>query len=242
MKALRRALAMVLVAAILLTLGLFGWAWFGARPQDLPWTPLRLDQPVGLFTGSKLAALHGHFAQCRALLDEAGVPYSVLPPVTEGANCGYDDALRLPAGDARRIAFAPANVGMSCPVAAAIAMWEWNVVQPAALRRFGSQVVTFEHLGSYNCRRIYGRAAGDWSEHAHANAIDVSGFRLADGTRVTVADDWHGRDAKAAFLHDVRDGACKLFATVLSPDYNAAHHNHLHLDQAVRPMGWHACR
>jgi hypothetical protein len=41
----------------------------------------------------------------------------------------------------------------------------------------------------------------------------------------------------------VRDGACRLFATTLSPDYNAAHADHLHLDQANRGAGgWRACR
>ncbi|MCE3544180.1 extensin family protein, partial [Escherichia coli] len=91
-----------------------------------------------------------------------------------------------------------------------------------------------EHLGSYACRRLYGRAAGNWSEHARANAIDIAGFRLANGTRITVARDWRGQSAKAAFLRDVRDGACRVYATVLSPDYNVAHRDHLHLDQADR--------
>ena len=40
-----------------------------------------------------------------------------------------------------------------------------------------------------------------------------------------------------------RDGACRVFSTVLSPDYNAAHRDHLHLDTANRgPSGWRACR
>ena len=133
------------------------------------------------------------------------------------------------------------EVGTACPVAAALAMWEWNVVQPAAERRFHSRVDTVAHFGSYNCRPIAGEAT--WSEHATADAIDIAGFRLANGTRITVARDWRGKDAKAAFLRDVRNGACKVFATVLSPDYNAAHHDHLHLDQAERgAWGWRACR
>jgi hypothetical protein len=41
----------------------------------------------------------------------------------------------------------------------------------------------------------------------------------------------------------VRNGACQLFATVLSPDYNEAHRDHLHFDQAERgAMGWRGCR
>ncbi|HVJ02806.1 MAG TPA: extensin family protein, partial [Sphingomonas sp.] len=143
----------------------------------------------------------------------------------------------------QRIDFSPARLGVSCPVAAALAMWEWNVVQPAAQRHFGQPVATIEHLGSYSCRRMYGRSVGDWSEHATADALDVAGFRLADGKRIRVLADWEEGGAKAAFLHEVRDGACRLFSTVLSPDYNAAHRDHLHLDQAERgEMGWRACR
>jgi hypothetical protein len=75
-----------------------------------------------------------------------------------------------------------------------------------------------------------------------ANAIDVTGFQLTDGRRISVLRDWPRASPEAAFLRDARDGASDLFATVLSPDYNAAHRDHLHLDQADRPSGWHLCR
>ena len=45
------------------------------RPQDLPWTTLQLDQPIGYFTGRKLAALDGKYQQCRRLLDAANMHY-----------------------------------------------------------------------------------------------------------------------------------------------------------------------
>jgi hypothetical protein len=70
----------------------------------------------------------------------------------------------------------------------------------------------------------------------------VAGFRLEDGTRVSVVRDWTAGGAKSDFLKEVRDGGCDLFATVLSPDYNAAHRDHLHLDQAQRgSLGWRGC-
>jgi hypothetical protein len=122
-------------------------------------------------------------------------------------------------------------------------MWEWHVLQPAALEHLGTRVTALEHFGSYSCRRIYGRAEGQWSEHARANALDVSGFRLADGRKVSVLGDWNDGGPEGRFLRAVRDGACDLFATTLSPDYNRAHRDHLHLDQAERgAMGWRACR
>jgi hypothetical protein len=234
---------------ILMLLGLLGFAallLYGharSHPEDLPWTRLDLAQPVGAFTGRKLAALGGEGAQCKALLRRAGVRYTALPSRSEGAQCGYSDAVRFQAGGALDLAYAPADVGTSCPVAAALALWEWHVVQPAAIRHLGTKVARIEHLGSYSCRRLYGRSEGQWSEHASANAIDIAGFRLADGRRVSVLGDWEDQDGKAAFLREVRDGACPLFATVLSPDYNAAHRDHFHFDQADRgEWGWRGCR
>lgn len=212
------------------------------HPQDMPWTPLDLSQPVGVFTGRKLAGLTRDPARCRSLLDRAGVEYTALPP-RAGGRCGYADGVRFAPGGARRIGWNPPDLGVSCPVAAALAVWEWEVVQPAALRHFGRPVARIDHFGSFSCRRMYGRSEGDWSEHATADAIDIAGFRLEGGTRITVARDWDGGAARAAFLREVRDGACKLFATTLSPDYNAAHADHLHLDQAERgEMGWRLCR
>jgi len=238
----RRFVAAVVVAMLLLMAALLALAALRGRPGDLPWVRLDLGDSIGWFTGRKLAALHGDFPHCRALLDRAGVRYSAPLPRIEG-NCGYDDAVHFEPGGSRTIQLVPTNVRTACPVAAAVAKWEWDIVQPAARRHFGARVVAIEHLGSYNCRRLYGRPSGDWSEHAHANALDVAAFRLADGTRIAVVKDWTAGGAKAAFLRDVRDGACRLFATVLSPDYNAAHRDHLHLDQAPRgALGWRACR
>ena len=243
MRALRRIAGVVILGGVLLSLAFLLWATLRGRPQDLPWTPLDLGAPIGLFTGRKLTALTDDAPACRALLDTAGVRYTRLPSRSDGAQCGYDDAVRFTTGGARRIAFTPAGLGTSCPVAAALAVWEWNVVQPQAEAILGSRVVEIRHFGSYLCRRLYGRDQGNGTEHARANAVDIAGFQMADGRAISVVKDWRGDAPAARFLHAVRDGACDLFATTLSPDYNAAHRDHLHLDQAARgATGWRACR
>lgn len=232
-----------LVLALLLLAGVLLYGRSRSHPEDMPWTTLDLARPIGAFTARKLAALGGDGAQCRTLLDRAGVRFSVLPDRSDGPRCGIRDAVRFRPGGALGVRYAPPDLGTACPVAAALALWEWHVLQPAALRHFGTKVARVEHFGSYNCRRMYGRSDGAWSEHSTANAVDIAGFRLEDGRRVSVLGDWPGGDAKSAFLREVRDGACRLFATVLSPDYNAAHRDHLHLDQADRgALGWRACR
>lgn len=237
-----RIIKTTLWLALLAFIGLLVWGYAQRTPQGMSWNELDLAQPVGALTGRKLVGLTGDGPRCEALLARAGVRFASLPPVRAGA-CGYDDGVRLASGGSRTIGFAPAGVGTSCAVASGLALWEWHVVQPAALRHFGSAAVRIDHFGSYSCRRLYGRSAGAYSEHSTADAFDVAGFRMADGTRVTVVGDWSGGGAKAAFLRDVRDGACDLFSTVLSPDYNAAHRDHFHLDQAERgATGWRGCR
>ena len=224
-------------AATLLLLAAIGFLFWTETGSD----PLDLGADPGPLTGRELVALRRDPDACRALLDRAGVRYERLALRQDGPSCGWGAGLKLASGGARTIALAPDEPPLTCQIAAALAMWEWSVVQPAAQRYLGTSVVEFEHLGTYNCRRIAGSPS--WSEHATANAIDIAGFRLADGRRLTILDDWRGTGPEATFLRQVRTGACKVYATVLSPDYNAAHRDHLHLDQASRgAMAWRVCR
>ena len=235
-----------IVLLVLIALAAVGWHFarqhIAAHPQDVPWTPLRLDDPIGAFSLRKIASLGDSPAQCLRLLSEAETRHVAAPPRQSGADCGYSDGMRIvPSED--EPALAPAGLVTSCPVAAAMTVWERQVLQQAAIRHLGSKVTAINHAGSYSCRRLYGRDEGRFSEHATADAIDIIGFDLADGRRVSVLADWRSTGPKATFLHDVRDGACRLFATVLSPDYNAAHADHLHFDQASRGrMGIGVCQ
>lgn len=243
MRRARRTISSLLALALLALGALLLYGHARRHPEDMPWTALDLGQPIGLFTGRKLAALTDNAPRCRALLGRAGIRYTALPARPEGPRCGHEGAVRLGPGGAREIAYRPANLGMNCAVAAGLALWEWHVVQPAAQRHFGRSVAAIDHFGSYNCRRMYGRGEGNWSEHARANAVDIAAFILDDGRRISLAGDWDDNGARGRFLREVRDGACDVFATVLSPDYNAAHRDHFHLDQAARgSTGWRACR
>ncbi len=201
------------------------------HPENLPWTPLSLSAPIGRFTGAKMARLTEDAPNCRQLLREAGADFAAAPPVTAG-QCGYTDGVRVTPNTMLVAGFEPAKPTVACPVAAALLVWEREIVRPAALRHFGTPIKIIEHLGSFNCRRIAG--SPNWSQHATANAIDIACFRLADGATIRVRDDWNGEPARAAFLREVRDGACRVFTTTLSPDYNKSHADHFHLDQTRR--------
>jgi len=225
------------VLTLLVAMGLAMFEWIERHPQDMPWTPLSLAEPVGRFTALKLSGLRDKPGECRALLDAAEQRYKVAPVVVGGPSCGYSDGVKLIASAGYD--YVP-RATLACPMAAGLFLWEQQVVQPAAQLHFGRAVARVDHFGSYSCRRIGGSGAGGWSEHATAGAIDIAGFRLRGGHRITVAADWAGNARDAAFLRAVRDGACRIFGTTLSPDYNAAHRDHLHLDLASRGGG-HFC-
>lgn len=240
---MRRAIIWFIILAILAVALIEIRAWFDRRPQDLPWTKLDLDDPVGRFTAAKLAALGDNPAQCRAMLAAAGALDRPAPNRILSEDCAYRDGMLLRGGEARRANFAPPALVTSCPGAAALLLWDERVLQPAARRHFGEAVTRLIHAGSFSCRRIYNRSQGAWSEHATADAVDITGFQLADGRIISVLRDWEPERPAGAFLREVRDGACGMFATVLSPDYNLAHRDHLHLDQAKRgEMGFRVCR
>lgn len=123
---------------------------------------------------------------------------------------------------------------LDCPMIAALNNWVRDVVQPEAQARFNERVVEIESFGTYSCRGINGDAGARLSEHAFGNAIDVSGFRLADGREISIMRDWpNGDEPTQAFLRDVHGGACGYFTTVLGPGYNFLHYNHFHLDLAM---------
>lgn len=232
-RVIRTVLPWLILVATVVVLSLYARDYIRKHPQDVPWTPLRLDDPIGRWTLRKLVTLSDNPAQCRALLAAAGAADTPATARLVTPDCGYADGMTLAAASGEAI-FAPPGVVTRCPVAAALLLWERQALQPAAERHFGHRVTQIHNAGSFSCRRINGRADGPFSEHATANAIDITGFRLSDGTKVTVLHDWPRGGAKAAFLRDARDGACDLFVTTLSPEYNAAHADHMHLDQAAR--------
>lgn len=224
---LMRALALALVGAVAAT----AWAWWRGHwappPPWNPWAPLDLAEAPNLLTSYKLQRLEGSPERCLAALGASGWRWAPLPDRETGPGCGLRNAVRIEAMD---VAVGPA-FSLSCPAAVSLALWERHVLQPEAQAHLGSRVVRLEHFGSYACRNVYGRAQGRRSQHATAEAFDVAGFVTADGQRVRVASDWRGEAGAASFLHAVHRGACRFFDGTLGPDYNQAHHDHLHLDR-----------
>lgn len=182
----------------------------------------------------KLARLAHDPEACAAALAGSTLAHAPVPdrPIEHG--CGWSNAVRVSSLPARL----GAPVVLSCPAAVSLAMWERHGLQPLAVAHFGRRVAAIEHAGSFACRDIGGRGAaqegGRRSEHATANALDVSAFILDDGRRIGVARQWSNVDEgerDARFLHAVHADACRWWRVVLGPRYNAAHRDHLHLDR-----------
>ena len=196
-------------------------------PEWSPWATLDVNAPPNLLTRYKLSRLSGDAELCARVLADTGLRYRPLPDERTGDDCGLFDAVTLE----RTASEVGTPFSLTCRAAISLALWEEHAVAPAAERLLDSPVRRIEHFGSYACRNVYGRPDATRSRHATAEAFDVAGFVLADGRRIRVLGSWNEDTAAARFLHEVRDGACRFFDGVLSPDHNAAHRDHLHLDR-----------
>lgn len=174
--------------------------------------------------------------QCISQLGKAQVRFTPVPDQTFGAGCSQLGSVRLSAialmdPGRGRSELAISNIGpVRCELAQRFAGWAQYGIARAAEQLLGSPLVRIETMGSYSCRTIAG--SPKLSQHAHANAIDIAGFVLADGRRISVKDGWNGSNQERAFLRTIHASACKRFGTVLGPEYNAAHRDHLHVDMS----------
>lgn len=169
---------------------------------------------------------------CLAELGNAGVRFDPLPDRYLGQGCSTLGTVQMHAlaGDDGRLDVS--NIGpVTCPVSAAFAAWARFGVDRAARQIFGSPLASIQTMGSFACRNVAGSSRR--SAHASAAAIDIGGFVLADGRRISVLDGWKGNAQERQFLRIVQRSACRRFGTVLGPDYNAAHHDHFHVEGVI---------
>ena len=145
--------------------------------------------------------------------------------------CGAIQPFEMTAAGSGSVQLVPAAT-LRCPMIPAVDHWVTSIVQPSARSAFGQTIVEVKVASSYSCRPRNGIAGGKLSEHGHANAIDISAFRLADGRWVTVKDGWSSWSADSGFLRNVHRGSCNIFTTVLGPNADQFHRDHFHLDLA----------
>lgn len=168
---------------------------------------------------------------CLANLGETGSRFSPLPDRDYGSGCKRENSVLLSALQGDRSQFAISNIGaVECETARLFSAWARFGVDRAARQILGSALARIETMGSYACRNVAG--TGRRSAHSRAEAIDIAAFVLEDGRRISVLSDWtSGSRQEREFLRVVHRSACKRFGTVLGPDYNTAHRDHLHLEE-----------
>lgn len=174
---------------------------------------------------------------CEEELKALGVKFEVLEPITGDDGCGAERPLKV---SSVGVELKPA-VTTKCEVAKALAIWTKDVMVPSAKLHLKATPNAMSTGDSYQCRARRGDGEFKVSEHAHANAVDISGFAFTDHETVAVMDRTASADAASAFQAAIRGGACAYFTTVLGPGTNAAHSDHLHFDLIERRNGYRIC-
>jgi len=174
-----------------------------------------------------------HNPACLSQLAALSLEAALLPPLIGDNSCGIQTPLEIVTIGAGRFAveLTPAAL-VDCSVAGALSQWLEEDVQPAARSILGEWVSGVRIAASYACRGRNNDPAAPLSEHAFGNAVDISAFRLADGTWVEVQP-YDLSEPAAEFLAAIRSEACGPFTTVLGPGV-AFHDDHFHLDLATR--------
>ena len=186
-----------------------------------------LDETPHWLTQVQLKLVDANVENCAFAFAKTGLPATLQPTKGLGTSCEIERPVTLTKLSRATIRAEDTR----CNIAARLYMWEKHALQPASQRYFNEPVVEILHFGSYSCRTIAG--SSHMSEHANANAFDISGFRLRSGKVISVLGNWSTPSMESKFLHVARDSACDYFNLTLSPDYNAAHKDHFHVD-----MGW----
>jgi hypothetical protein len=169
---------------------------------------------------------------CLAALDARGILYQRVPDFHTPEGCGIDGAVRV----TRSAVPWNRSALMTCGFAATLWDFETKVVLPAAKRFLGHNVTKLVHAGTYDCRGERGGDPNRLSQHAFGKAIDVLGFELDDGTTISVLKDWRDPGTKGQFIRAVAKGACRIFDMVITPNHNAFHVDHIHLDTGPYKM------
>jgi len=175
---------------------------------------------------------------CRqALTEEIAIAPSV-PAVHGPGGCGGDDLVLLSAivlPDGKRVAVTPAAT-LRCPMASAIADWVRSDIAPLT-QKLGSEIAALDNFDSFECRGRNRIKGAPLSEHGKANALDVRAFKLADGRSIGLTDRSQPRALREEVLHTV----CARFVTVLGPDSDWYHEDHIHLDLMERRNSYRIC-
>ena len=146
--------------------------------------------------------------------------------------CGIKDAVKV-----RSIS----GVGLSqqalmnCRTAKSLKKWINKGMKPA-VGKAGGGVKQIRVAAHYACRTRNNQPGAKISEHGKGNAIDISAFRMNDGSLITVLGGWRTKH-QGRILKKMHKSACGPFGTVLGPNSDRFHQDHFHFDTAKHRGG-----
>ncbi len=163
-----------------------------------------------------------------AVCGDVSIQGAAIGRVPGGAGgCGVENAVQI--SSIAGVALSTKST-MDCGTARALKTWVDQSAKPA-LSKKGGGLREIKVAAHYACRRRNNSKTGKISEHGKGRAIDISAFRLADGSEITVLKGWNKRGSKKP-LRRMHKAACGPFGTVLGPKANRHHRDHFHFDTA----------
>ena len=156
----------------------------------------------------------------------------VVGEVPGPGGCGIANAVRVRLVGG--IALSQSSL-MNCGTARTLKGWAARDVRQG-VGDLGGGVTGLRVAAHYACRTRNHKAGARLSEHAKGNAIDITAIELADGSQISVLDDWGG-GRKGRVLRQLHSRACGPFGTVLGPDSDRYHQDHFHFDTADHGYG-----
>lgn len=196
-----------------------------------------------LQTDAILPGLDGLEGQC-PVLEMGLVSGRALPEVKERKVCGHPFPYKIAGINGSYPVSFHTDAEINCVMATQLQRYFNDSVQPMAMAMLRQPVVEVRVAASYACRSRNNKRGAKLSEHAKMNAFDMSALTLADGTVLTVEDDWHAMGRKGRFLRAINRSACRYFTTVIGPGGDKYHQDHIHLDHARhgRKGTWRSCQ
>ena len=156
--------------------------------------------------------IQGGGQQCLSAMSIAGIEYVSLGDVRD-KNCQIKNAIRIDTLPNTKLS---SPLTLNCRTASKLVNWLDEI-----------EAKSIDHMGTYNCRKM--RGSPIMSEHSFGTAIDIAKINDA-----SIKNHWDNGSLEGNYLHRAANSAYSHFSNVITPDDNALHHDHFHLDHGYR--------
>lgn len=163
---------------------------------------------VNIYNQSRPHLVAGGGDECLRELTTQNVKFRRIGDMKDGI-CLVKDAVRINAFPTTKMS---GPIVLNCKAALATHKWFQEI-----------EAKNVTHFGTYNCRTM--RGSGVMSEHSFGTAIDIASINGS-----SVKRHWDEQSDRGDYIRSAARLACDYFSNSITPDHNALHHDHLHLD------------